>query len=156
MVESRGWGTWLFEWAALTLGVLVAILLVPGIYYDAEPALRLPGIEVAIPRALALAVLVLSVLNAVVRPLLNYFLLLLAAPLIVLTLGLAALAVLWVVNALLLYGAGQIVTGFHVANLSDAMLGALVISVVSWLLNALTGDAGAANRERRRRGGREQ
>jgi putative membrane protein len=59
-------------------------------------------------------------------------LLILSAPLILLTLGFFIL----VVNALMLFVVPGIVTGFHVDSFGSAFWGALVISIVSWILSA--------------------
>jgi putative membrane protein len=67
-------------------------------------------------------------LNAFVRPVL----LILGAPLILLTLGLFIL----VVNGLMLYWVPSVVSGFHVESFGSAFWGALLIGVISWLLSA--------------------
>jgi len=138
MNNTFTWGGWLREWAFLTLGILIATHVVPPIGYDSTATL-------------ALTVFVLSILNAIVRPLLQFFLLLIAAPLVLLTLGLAALLVQWLANALLFYAAGALVPGFRVPEFADAMLGALVVSVVAWLLDMLTGGGGGNGRPRANR-----
>ena len=74
------------------------------------------------------AALLLGILNAFLRPIL----LLLAAPLIILTLGLF----IFVVNALMLLIVNQFVHGFHVDSFGSAFWGAVLISIVSWLLSA--------------------
>lgn len=91
-----------------------------------------PGLEVAsFPAGLA-AVLVLTILNLLVRPIL----LMLTLPLIVLTLGLFLI----VVNALLLELTGYLVEGFSVAGFWPAVGGAVVISLVTMILNLWTSD----------------
>jgi putative membrane protein len=72
--------------------------------------------------------LLLGILNAFVRPVL----LILSAPLILVTLGFFIL----IVNGLLLWFVPNIVTGFHVDNFWSAFWGAIVIGVVSWILSA--------------------
>src|SRR6266702_4621666 len=78
--------------------------------------------------ALMGASLLLGLLNAFVRP----FLLILSAPLILLTLGLFIL----VVNGLMLLVVPSIVIGFHVDTFGSAFWGAIIISIVSWILSA--------------------
>ena len=78
------------------------------------------------------AVLVLTILNLLLRPIL----LLLALPLIVLTLGLF----LVVLNALLLEFTAYLVKGFTVSGFWPAVGGALVISLVTTVLNMMTSD----------------
>ena len=106
------------RWAITTLGVLVAANIVPGIHYET-------------PLGLFLASLLLGVLNAVIRPVM----IVLALPLLLVTLGLFLL----VINALLLYLVGAILKTFHVDSFSAAFWGALIISIVSLLTNWLLG-----------------
>ena len=73
----------------------------------------------------------LGILNALFRPLL----LILSLPLVILTLGLFAL----VINALLLGFVGHLVKGFHVAGFWPALLGAVIISLITVILNTATG-----------------
>src|SRR5207302_7760716 len=84
--------------------------------------------------ALLAAGLVLALINAVVRPIL----LLLALPITLVTLGLF----LFVLNAFCLWLTSELVSGFEVHGFWPAFLGALVISVVSWVLNAFVSDRG--------------
>jgi putative membrane protein len=78
-----------------------------------------------------LAAIMLVVLNEFVRPVM----LLLSLPLLVFTLGLFVL----VINACLLWLVGRLLKGdFEVDNFRTAFWGALVISIVSLVLNALT------------------
>ena len=79
--------------------------------------------------AVLVATLVLGILNSFLRPLL----MLISLPLLIFTLGLFTL----VINALLLYFVGNLVTGFHVVNFKAAFWGALVISVVSFAVNTI-------------------
>jgi putative membrane protein len=119
------------RWAINTVAVLVAAHVVKGIRYDTATGLFV-------------ATLLLGLLNAFVRPLL----MLLSLPLLVLTLGLFQL----VINAALLYFVGSIVTTFHVETFGAAILGAIIVSVISVVLGILTGVSGA--RIQVQRGGR--
>lgn len=94
---------------------MVASSIIRGIRYDTVPALI--G-----------ASLLLGILNAFVRP----FLLVLSAPLILVTLGFFIL----VLNGLLLLVVPSVVIGFHVDHFWSAFWGAIVISIVSWILSA--------------------
>ena len=80
--------------------------------------------------------LVFGVVNAVIRPVAK----ILTFPLIILTLGLFAL----VVNGLMLWLTSWLSTGlgfqFHVEGCLAAILGALVVSVVSALLSTILPD----------------
>src|SRR2546427_5351892 len=94
----------------------------------------LPGIEVSGGMALLAAGLVLALINAVVRPIL----LLLTLPITLVTLGLF----LFVLNAFCLWLTSELVKGFEVHGFWPAGFGALVVSVVSWLGDALFRDRG--------------
>ena len=104
-----------FRWLVTTVGVMVAAAFIKGIRYDTTSALL--G-----------AALLLGILNAFVRPLL----LILGAPLILLTLGIFIL----IVNGLMLLLVPSLVIGFHVDTFGSAFWGAIVISIVSWILSA--------------------
>jgi putative membrane protein len=101
----------------------VAVQLVPGITYDG-PWLHLLGVA-----------LVFGIVNAVVRPIV----LSLTCPLVLLTLGLF----IFVLNGLMLWltGAlsGMLGINFHVAGLLPAIIGGLIIGVVSTVLNVFVG-----------------
>jgi putative membrane protein len=84
----------------------------------------LAGIRIRSGVSLVLGALVLGLVNALVRPVLTV----LTLPLTILTLGLFYL----VVNGLAFALAAALVPGFGVATLGSAMLGALVVSIVSW------------------------
>jgi putative membrane protein len=118
------------SWFINTLAVLVAVYLVKQIRYEK-------------PLDVLMASLLLGILNAVLRP----FLMFLTLPILILTLGLFTL----VINALLLYFVGYVLRPhFYVDNFKSAFLGALIISVVSMILNVLTGTGKAQVRVERR------
>lgn len=87
---------------------------------------------------LILAALVLGLVNAIVRPIL----LILTLPLTLVTLGLF----LFVLNAFCIWLTSRLVPGFEVHTFLAAVLGALVISIVSWLVTAFLSDAGRFRR----------
>ena len=100
------------------LGVVIASHTSRGIHYE-------DGIT------LLVVVIVLSLLNIFLKPLLLLF----TFPFIILTLGFG----LWVINAILLLLAGYLVEGFAVNSLLSALWGAFVISVTSMVGNSLVG-----------------
>jgi len=104
-----------FRWAVTTVAVFVAAPIV-GINYGGRLDCLLG------------ASLLLGLVNAFIRPIL----LLLSLPLILVTLGIFIL----VINALLLKFVGEIVSCFQVAGFWRAFFGAIIISIVSWLLSA--------------------
>jgi putative membrane protein len=91
-----------------------------------------PGIEASTFSAGLAAVFVLTLLNLLVRPILFV----LTLPLIVLSLGLF----LVVLNALLLELTAYLVKGFSVEGFWPAVGGAIIISIVTTVLNAWTVD----------------
>lgn len=119
------------NWAINTLAVAIAATILHNhIHYK--------GVG-----SLVLASLILGLLNAFVRP----FLLFLALPFLIVTLGLFT----WVINALLLYVVGLLMyPAFQVDTYLYAFLGALIISIVSALLNIATGNAQLSVRRPRR------
>ena len=95
----------------------------------AAVAWLLPSVSIASPQAALVAALVLGLVNAVVRPLL----VLLTLPVTVLTLGLF----IFVLNGLLFWTVAELVPGFQVTGFWAGVVGALVFSVISWLLSAV-------------------
>lgn len=102
----------LIGWAILTVAVMVASALLPGV--------RVKNWGTAFVGAA-----ILGILNALLRPILVF----LTFPITIVTLGLF----LFVINALLFQLAGAIVDGFEVKSFGWALLGSLVVSVVSVL-----------------------
>jgi putative membrane protein len=92
----------------------------------------IPGLRVDTPATAIIAGIALGLVNAIVRPLL----LLLTLPLTLLTLGLF----IFVVNAICLALVAWLVPGFSISGFGAALLGAIVISLVSWLLSAILVD----------------
>lgn len=96
----------------------------------------LDGIEVRGPVAALLAAAVLGIVNAVIRPVVLF----LTLPIGCLTLGLFT----FVVNALMLWLTAAVVDGFEVHGFLSALIGSLLISLVSsvasWFLGGDTGE----------------
>jgi len=113
------------RWLISTCAVLIAVQVVHGIHFR-DPGLLAP----------VLTALVLGILNAFIRPILVIF----ALPLLILTLGLFML----VINALMLCFVSWLMQPyFQVDTFGAAVLGALVISLISGALNLLTGNTNA-------------
>src|SRR3990170_4933106 len=109
------------------LGFLIhTVVLAIAIWISANVV---PGVAVTSWSALAIAALVLGLVNAIIRPLL----LILTLPITVLTLGLFYL----VVNGAAFAMAAALVPGFQLSGWKAAILGALLTSVVSWFLGIL-------------------
>jgi len=103
------------RWLFTTIAVLVAAHLIPGVSYAGWGTLL--G-----------ASLMLGIINAFVRPIL----LLLSLPWIIITMGLF----IFVINALLLMLVSKIIPDFQVSGFWSAFFGAIVISLVSWILSS--------------------
>jgi putative membrane protein len=115
------------NWAINTLAVAVAVMILRNHISYGNNAVNLLMVS-----------LLLGILNAFVRPILMLF----ALPLLIFTLGLFT----FVINALLLYFVGVLMSPpfwstprFQVDSFGFAFLGALIISIVSVVLNILTG-----------------
>ena len=108
------------SWLINTLAVLITVLILnPRIRYEST-------------LDLFVAALLLGILNAFFRPIM----MLLALPLLLVTLGLFMI----VINACLLYLVHWLMGAhFEVQSFGWAMLGSLIISVISLPLNILTG-----------------
>ncbi len=105
---------------ALYLTVLLGHYL--GLRLYLEPGFK--GIEAAV-----IASLVLGIVNAVIRPLIE----LIALPITCLTLGLFSV----VINAVLFWVVGQVVPGFHVTGFLASLFGTVVMGFVGSVLNFL-------------------
>jgi putative membrane protein len=101
---------------SIALALLLAAYIIPGISF------------VSIPYAF-LTALVLGLLNIFVRPVLIFFTL----PATILTLGLFIL----VINACVFLLADYVLIGFSVSGFVPALLGSLIVSVVSSVLNKI-------------------
>ncbi len=101
------------------LVIAVALLLIANI---------VPGIAVASFYTALIVALVWGLFGLTIRPLLN----LLALPINILTLGLFS----FIINALLFWFIGTFVSGFSVAGFIPALIGSLILAVVSWALHA--------------------
>lgn len=106
----------LVRWLVLAIGVTLATKLVTGI-------------SCSDGTTLLVVVLVLSFFNAILKPILVLF----SLPFIVLTMGIGMI----LINALLLYWAGNLVNGFHVASFGAAIWGGIVISLTNLVANAV-------------------
>ena len=115
------------RWAITAAAVAVAAWIVPGIYVNEPHRIW----------AILLVALVLGLINAFIRPVLYA----LSCGLIIITLGLFTLVInglmLWLASYILVEGIGL---EFHVDGFWNAVLGALIISVVSISVSLFVGD----------------
>ena len=124
----------LIRWAISSIAIFAAAQLIPGIRVENMQAWTI----------YAIMAILLGLVNAIVRP----FLKLLSCPLIILTLGLFVL----VINAISLMIAAWLASlfkvGFYVDNFGAALLGSLVISVVTVFFNLLIKDEEKKSRKK--------
>ncbi len=106
----------LLRWLLNTVALFIVAWVVPGFSY-------------ASIGWLAIAALVLGLLNALVKPILFV----LTLPLTIVTLGLFLI----VLNAIMLELTAALVPGFDIAGFGWAILGALVLSLVSMVTNRI-------------------
>lgn len=112
----------LLRWFIGSLGLWLAATVVPGVYVSGVGTLMI-------------AALLLGVVNAVVRPLL----IILTLPITVVTLGLFLL----VINAAMLGLVAWLLPGLTIDGFFPALLGSIVISIVSWLASWFIGPRGS-------------
>ncbi len=122
--------TWLLTTA---VALAVAAWMVDGIYFTG-PTSGWAQVEEKILPLLGVA-LILGTITSLVKPVLT----ILSIPFIIVTLGLFLL----VINAAMLeltgWFADKLGLGFHVDGFWPAVLGALVITVVTWVVDGLIG-----------------
>jgi len=103
------------------LGTVAAVMLTVNL---------VPGISVSGGWATILLVaLVWSVIVMVIRPVLS----ILTLPITLITLGIFS----FILNAFLFYAMTWVVPGFEVAGFVPALLGALVLSILTWLIDKI-------------------
>jgi putative membrane protein len=128
---------------SLAMGILIRLVITAVSLWIST--LVISGIELttdSVPKKIGtlLAVAVIfGIVNAVLRPIIKVV----GCGLYVLTLGLLALVVNGLLFLLTSWIAGQAELPFHVDHFwPSAVLGALLVGVVSWLLNMLVPDGG--------------
>jgi putative membrane protein len=121
----------LVRWAINAIAIWAAIKLVPGIHHGGTGA------------TLLLIALIFGLINALIRPLICV----LSCPLLVLTLGLFTLVINTLMLQLTAWITGPILT---INGFWPAFWGAVIISIVSGLLNVLIKDERESDRRPRR------
>lgn len=116
----------ILRWLITTASLYIAVLVVPGISVHGDKWLTF-----------AIMALVLGLVNALIRPILKF----LSCGLIILTLGLFT----FVINAATFWIASEITKnwfnlGFYVDSFWSALLGSIIVSIVSILLSQLLFD----------------
>jgi len=111
----------LLRWSINLLALVIAGSVMPGI--------RIESLEMGV-----IAAGILGIVNAVIKPVV----LILTLPINLLSLGLFTL----VVNAAMLLLVAAMVPGFVVENFRTAFWGAIIMSLISWLVNIVVGGDG--------------
>jgi putative membrane protein len=106
----------ILRWALNTLALFVVVTVVPGFHYRSIVSL-------------AIAALILGLLNAIIRPIL----VLLTLPLTIVTLGLFLI----VLNAVMLELTAFFAPGFRIDDFVAALIGAVVLAIISWVTNQI-------------------
>ena len=109
----------LLTWLVAAVSLIITAYLVPGFVVQSFVAALI-------------AAVILGLVNAIVKPIL----VVLTLPITIVTLGLF----LFVVNALTIWFAGAITPGFDVNGFLPALIGSIVLTIVSSVLNHLVGD----------------
>ena len=109
----------LIHWLIIALALWVTAYILPGVHIESN-------------QALAIAAIVLGLVNALIRPILT----ILTLPITILTLGLFYL----LVNGFTVLLASKIVPGFGVSSYWWAVLGALIVSIVSSAVGSFFGE----------------
>ncbi|MCD6577144.1 MAG: phage holin family protein [Anaerolineaceae bacterium] len=116
----------IIRWMVSTLALFAAAYFIPGIRVEDPNAWMVYG----------LMALILGLVNAVIRPLLK----LMSCPLIILTLGMFVLIINGVSFLLAARIAEALGIGFYVDGFVPALLGALIVSVISIFFNIFLKD----------------
>lgn len=108
----------ILKWLISAIALLVAAYLIPGI--------TVTSFYIAL-----IVALLLGLINAIIKPVL----IVLTLPINILTLGLFT----FVINGLLFWFLASFIQGFAVDGFWTAVIGAIVVSIVSWFGNQLVG-----------------
>jgi putative membrane protein len=112
-------GNWIIRWVVSGLALAIVANLGIGVHYDNITSL-------------AVATIVIGLVNSLIRPIL----VLLTLPLTCVTFGLFG----FILNAILFYAAGNAVTGFHVDTLLGAVVGPILMGLLSGAMNLILVD----------------
>ncbi len=105
--------------------VLNALALIAVAYF-------VPGIHVSTFMVALIAAVVIGLANVLIKPVL----VILTLPITLITLGLF----IFVINGLLFWVVGNFLQGFDVSTIKAGIIGAIVYSVIAWLLSAIVID----------------
>ena len=110
----------------LLIGWLLNALALLGVAY------LVPDIHVSSFMSALIAAAVIGLANMLIKPIL----LILTLPVTIITLGLF----IFVINGILFWLAGYFLQGFDVKTITAGIIGAIVYSIISWILSAVLVD----------------
>lgn len=110
----------------LLIGWVLNALALMGVTYI------VPGIHVSSFTTALIAAVVIGLVNMLIKPIL----VILTLPVTILTLGLF----IFVINGILFWLVGHFLDGFAVQTVMAGIIGAIVYSVISWILSAIVID----------------
>lgn len=113
----------LFKLAVTAVAVWVAVQLVDGLRFTGSLA------------ALVVIAIILALVNAVARPIVTFF----SLPIVLVTLGLFLLVVNALMFALTIWISAELDLGLTSTGFGATFIGALIVTVVSWIGEALLG-----------------
>jgi putative membrane protein len=119
----------LIRLAISAVALWIATLVLPGITLGGDSTIKKIGTLIAVAA-------IFGVVNAVIRPIVKTV----GCAFYVLTLGLVALVVNGLLFLLTSWIAEQLKLSFHVDGFLTAVLGAVIVGVISWLLNLAVPD----------------
>lgn len=114
----------MFSWIARIISNWITLMIVAGIF---APNFRLENVETAL-----FAALILSMMNAIVKPILIFFTL----PITILTFGLFLL----VINAITLQITAFLIDGFIISSFGYAFIAGIIISLLNFLIQKVVID----------------
>lgn len=114
----------LVRWAVSAVALYVTVLIAERLKLHLAIDPGLPGVEASV-----IAVVVLAIVNAIIRPIVK----LLALPLTCLTFGLFS----FVINAAMFWIVFSVVPGFHVKGFLAPLFASIVMSIVSGILSSV-------------------
>ena len=94
--------------------------------------LLIPGFKFETYTAIVVSSVVIALVNTFIKPILQ----LIALPISILTFGIFA----FIINVGLLFGISYIVPGFYIDGFLTAIIASILLSLVSWFLNKLIKD----------------
>ncbi len=115
--------------AGTAIALWISTLVLSGITLDTPSTAKKIG-------TLLLVAIIFGIINAVIRPIVKTV----GCAFYIFTLGLIALVVNGLLFLLTSWIAGQIGLPFHVSGFWTAVLGALIVGVVSWVISAVVPD----------------